>query len=65
MARRNVTGRATKTGAQKSPDIGAGARWMVIAGHHECDAWDLGGVKTRPSNSKEYPSRGRARVKFL
>jgi len=51
MARRNVTV-LTELRAQKSPDIAAGARRMVIAGHQECDAWDRGSVKTRPSNLK-------------
>jgi hypothetical protein len=41
MAWRNVTG-LTELRAQKSPDIAAGARRMVIAGHQECDAWDRG-----------------------
>jgi hypothetical protein len=57
MARRNVTG-LTELRAQKGPDIAAGARRMVIAGNHECDAWDRGERQNEAEQLKEYPSRG-------
>jgi hypothetical protein len=66
MARRNVTGRVTEPRAQKSRDIAAGARWMVIAGHHECDAWDLGGASKRGQAMQRISeSRPRSREVFV
>src|SRR5271168_5271069 len=66
MARRNVTGRVTEPRAQKSPDIAAGARRMVIAGLHECDAWDWGKRQKRGRAIQRISeSRPRSREVFV